>query len=182
MYFNVFLVSCDILTPDVCLSSCTQPSLSTPPPPTTFFFFWVVSLSQPFNPAFRLHPQRSLTSPDASRNPRPLLFNPPCTGPVRAGGDGRSGGGAGRAQGESSPPVGGTSGRQGLRPPRVPAVSAVPRAQQPNQGNSAPSSCCNPPPPPLCAHSIVSLEAALSEVATTSPETSWMCWNVRRSP
>lgn len=34
----------------------------------------------------------------------------------------------------------------------------------------------------LCAHSIVSLEAALSEVATTSPETSWMGWNVGRSP
>lgn len=58
-------------------------------------------------------------------------------GPVCTGGDGQSGGGAGRAQGKSSSSLGRTSSRQGLCPPRIPAVSAVPSPQQPNQGNTA---------------------------------------------
>lgn len=60
------------------------------------------------------------------------------TGPVRTGGDGRSGGGTGRAQGKSSSPLGGTGSWQGLRPPCVPTVSTVPCNQQLNQGNAVP--------------------------------------------
>ena len=60
-------------------------------------------------------------------------------GPVCTGGDGQSGGRAGQAQGKSSSSLGGTSSRQGLRPPCVPAVSTVPSPQQFNQGNTAPT-------------------------------------------
>lgn len=136
-------MSCEILTPDVCLSSCIQSSLS---PPSSFFFGLFHFLDS-------LTSHSTFTPYCSFMYPTPLetfarSLSPSCTDPVCAGGDGRSRGGARHAQGESSPPVGGTSSRQGLRPPRVPAVSAVPCAQQPNQGNPAPSFCSPATPPP----------------------------------
>lgn len=61
------------------------------------------------------------------------------SGPVCTGGDGQSGIRAGQAKGKSSSSLGGTGSRQGLRPPCLAAVSAVPRPQQLNQGNTAPT-------------------------------------------
>lgn len=64
-----------------------------------------------------------------------LILLPP-TGPVCPRGDGQSGGRTGQTQGKSSSSLGGTSRRQGLRPPCVPTIGTVPSTQQLNQGNT----------------------------------------------
>lgn len=63
-----------------------------------------------------------------------LLFH---TAPVYTGGNGQSGARTVQTEGKSSLSLGGTSGRQGLCPSCIPAVSTVPSPQQFDQGNTA---------------------------------------------
>lgn len=70
------------------------------------------------------------------------------TGPVCTGGSGQSGGRAGQTKGKSSSSLGGTSSRQGLRPPCITTVCTVLSPQQLNQGNTFSIPATNPAP--LC--------------------------------
>lgn len=128
-----------------------QTSTSTSPPSSTLIFIHPTSCPS-LSPSSHLHPQTSHPfipdDPASPHFPHSSISSSLCAGPVCAGGDGRSRVRAGQAEGEGPPPLGGTSSRQGLRPPCVPAVGTVPSPQQPNQGNASyhPSVI-----PPLCS-------------------------------